>query len=141
MSNIIAVANQKGGVGITTTVVHLAYYFANRGSKVLVVDLDTQGHVALSYNNDRGDALRDVLLRRRGIPDAVVEVRPNLWIVANSKYSEELVPYQMNMRQRVFSLAWILRHPAKMQPVIGVMNLDRLRDCCRAAEKTLTREE
>lgn len=63
--NIIAVANQKGGVGKTTTVVHLAHYFARKNQKVLVVDLDTQGHVAMSYNNDPGDGLWDVLLRRR----------------------------------------------------------------------------
>jgi len=59
---IIAVANQKGGVGKTTTVTNLAYYFANRGERVLVADLDTQGHIALSYNTERGDALRNVLL-------------------------------------------------------------------------------
>jgi len=59
---IIAVANQKGGVGKTTTVPNLASYFANRGERVLVIDLDTQGHIALSYNNERGDALRNVLL-------------------------------------------------------------------------------
>ncbi|MDR0381216.1 MAG: aldo/keto reductase [Oscillospiraceae bacterium] len=39
------------------------------------------------------------------------------------------------------AIAWLLRHPARMQPVIGTMNLQRLRDCVRAAEVTLTREE
>jgi len=39
------------------------------------------------------------------------------------------------------AIAWLLRHPAKMQPVIGTMNLDRLKDCCQASEITLTREE
>ena len=38
-------------------------------------------------------------------------------------------------------IAWLLRHPAHMQPVIGTMNRDRLRQCCQAAEVTLTREE
>ncbi len=39
------------------------------------------------------------------------------------------------------ALAWILRHPAKMQPVIGTMNEGRLKDCLKAADITLTREE
>lgn len=39
------------------------------------------------------------------------------------------------------AIAWLLRHPAKMQPVIGSMNIDRLKDCCAASEITLTREE
>jgi predicted oxidoreductase len=39
------------------------------------------------------------------------------------------------------AIAWLLRHPAKMQPVIGTMNIDRLRDCCNASEIQLTREE
>jgi predicted oxidoreductase len=37
--------------------------------------------------------------------------------------------------------AWLLRHPANMQPVIGTMNIDRLTDCVRASEIHLTREE
>lgn len=37
--------------------------------------------------------------------------------------------------------AWLLRHPAHMQPVIGTMNIDRLKDCCKASEVQLTREE
>ncbi|MFP7297095.1 aldo/keto reductase family oxidoreductase [Neobacillus niacini] len=39
------------------------------------------------------------------------------------------------------AIAWLLRHPAKMQPVTGTMNVDRLKDCCRASEINLTREE
>ncbi|HZG77721.1 MAG TPA: aldo/keto reductase [Paenibacillus sp.] len=39
------------------------------------------------------------------------------------------------------AIAWLLRHPARMQPVTGTMNLDRLRDCCKAADVTLSRQE
>lgn len=39
------------------------------------------------------------------------------------------------------AIAWILRHPAHMQPVIGTMNEDRLKDCIKASEIHLTREE
>lgn len=38
-------------------------------------------------------------------------------------------------------LAWLLRHPAHMQPVVGTMNPQRLRDCAKAADIRLTREE
>jgi len=57
----------------------------------------------------------------------------------NAKIDEIAGRYQVS--NTTIALAWILRHPAKMQPVIGTMNLGRLRDCCRAAEITLTREE
>jgi len=39
------------------------------------------------------------------------------------------------------AMAWLLRHPARMQPVTGTMNVGRLTDCCKAAQVTLTREE
>jgi predicted oxidoreductase len=39
------------------------------------------------------------------------------------------------------AIAWLLRHPAHMQPITGTMNLQRLKDCCRASEVNLTREE
>ena len=38
-------------------------------------------------------------------------------------------------------IAWLLRHPAHMQPVVGTMNQDRLRERCQAARVGLTREE
>ena len=39
------------------------------------------------------------------------------------------------------AIAWLLRHPARMQPVTGTMNIGRLKDCVKAAEITLTRDE
>lgn len=39
------------------------------------------------------------------------------------------------------AIAWLLRHPAGMQPVTGTMNTDRLTDCCKASDVYLTREE
>lgn len=46
-----------------------------------------------------------------------------------------------NVSNTTIAIAWILRHPAKMQPVIGTMNIERLKDCCKASEIQLTREE
>lgn len=48
---------------------------------------------------------------------------------------------QYGVSNTTIAMAWLLRHPARMQPVTGTMNTQRLLDCLRAADITLTREE
>jgi predicted oxidoreductase len=57
----------------------------------------------------------------------------------NQQIDEIAAKYEVS--NTTIAIAWLLRHPANMQPVIGTMNLDRLKDCCRASEVRLTREE
>ncbi len=57
----------------------------------------------------------------------------------NAKIDEIAARY--NVTNTTIAMAWLLRHPAKMQPVTGTMNVDRLMDCARAAEIRLTHAE
>jgi predicted oxidoreductase len=57
----------------------------------------------------------------------------------NQKIDEVAAKYEVS--NTTIAIAWLLRHPAHMQPVIGTMNIDRLKDCCKASEIQLSREE
>ena len=76
MGKIIAFANQKGGVGKSTTVVSLGAYLGMRGKKVLCVDVDSQGNTTTGFGIAKKGLLfssYDVLIGKCRIQDAIIE--------------------------------------------------------------------
>jgi chromosome partitioning protein len=83
----IAVLNQKGGVGKTTTVVNIAAALAVAGQKVLAVDLDPQAHLTIHLGVDNesvGTGAYGILTKSASLDESVLKVRDNLWLLGAS---------------------------------------------------------
>jgi len=88
MSRIIAVCNQKGGVGKTTTALNLAAYLASFGKTTLLIDIDPQGNSTSGIGVDKHaitNSIYNVLIDRKPIGDAIVQTAvQNLWLAPSN---------------------------------------------------------
>lgn len=91
MGKIISFSNQKGGVGKTTTCVNMAACIANKGHKVLLVDLDPQGNATSSVGVEKTEELK-------GIYNVIVGETNIVEVVAKTKFDNlDIIPADINL--------------------------------------------
>ena len=97
MDNIIAIANQKGGVGKTTTAVNLVAALAKLGKNTLLIDLDPQGNATTAGNLDKNTieySICEALLGECDINEAIFKVSSNFDIIGTNT---NLVAAEINL--------------------------------------------
>lgn len=89
---IVAVLNQKGGVGKTTTSVNLTHALARLGKKITVIDLDPQSHLAVSLGmlQKQQSGIDEVLLGNKQLAEQSLVVRDNLRLIPAGPRLQEI---------------------------------------------------
>lgn len=114
----IAILNQKGGVGKTTTAVNLGSYLAKAGKSVLVVDLDPQGNATSGLGVDKNalnETMYDVLFRHDAAPDIVINTQFN---------GVQLLPANQNLAGAEVQLVSTLQRELRLREVLQQFNHD-----------------
>lgn len=102
MGRIIAIANQKGGVGKSTTAINLSACLAEQNQRVLLIDIDPQGNATSGVGVDKNQAentLYELLVGECELKDCIMEnVYENL----------SLIPSNVNLAAVLLNLFWLL---------------------------------
>jgi chromosome partitioning protein len=141
MRRIIAVMNQKGGCGKTTTAVNLAGALAANHRSVLVIDLDPQAHATLALNGGLASpplrTIHDALMRRGDLAEVLVAVEPGLELapsgdnlffaereIGHEQEGEERLTDCLRLTQRAWDFVII-----DCPPSLGPLTFNGLRAC------------
>lgn len=136
MGKYIAVFNQKGGVGKTTTVVNLADALAFGGKKVLILDLDPQGNATsgLNVEKDRENMIYDFLLGSE--EDPVVHIKEKLDLIPSGSTLAgieiefaQTEGWQMILKERLKQLEGYDYILMDCPPSLGILSISALAAC------------
>lgn len=136
MSRVIALLNQKGGVGKTTTAINLGAYLAKAGKTVLVVDFDPQGNATSGLGFDKQtapltsyDVLKDPQLATKSVYDTTT---PNLFIMPTNASLANAEVELVGKEKREYSLKEALKTMTHdyilidCPPALGLLTINAL---------------